>query len=179
MGLKRTYSRLWILHLLHFLNLREVMWFSFEFIVPLGGWGWVETGNFGWFNLEALLLLCSFNNLYCELMVKKKSLFLLITPANQGVWMSLWLNWILQSSQDPLKNELKTLVCYSGSNGNNAQPVLAVDCHVTLSYLVMNNHDSPYANLFPPSLNDNGLLNIFFLLTCYFLQCQIFKIDFF
>lgn len=73
-------------------------------------------------------------------------------------------------------NELKTLVCYSGSSGDDAQPVLAVDCHVTLSYLVMDNHDFPYANLFPPSLNDNGLLNIFVLLTCYLLQCQIFRL---
>lgn len=74
-------------------------------------------------------------------------------------------------------NELKTLVCYSGSNGDDAQPVLAVDCHVTLSYLVMNNYDFPCANLLLPSLNDNGLLNIFVLLTCYLLQCQIFRVE--
>lgn len=59
----------------------------------------------------------------------------------------------------------------------DVQLVLAVGCHVTPSYLVMNNHDFPYANLFPPSLNENGLLNIFVLLTCYLLQCQIFRVE--
>lgn len=56
-------------------------------------------------------------------------------------------------------------------------PVLAVGCHVTSSYLVMNTHDFFNANFFAPSLNDNGLLNIFVLLTCYLLQCQLFRIQ--
>lgn len=59
----------------------------------------------------------------------------------------------------------------------DVQPVLAVGCHVTSTYLVMNTHDFLYANLFPHSLNDNGLLNIFVLLTCYLLQCQLFRVE--
>lgn len=58
-----------------------------------------------------------------------------------------------------------------------AQPVLAVGYHVTPSYLLMNNHDFPYANLFSPSLNGDELLNIFVLLTCYLLQCQLFRVE--
>lgn len=51
--------------------------------------------------------------------------------------------------------------------GMETQSVLAVNCHVTPSYLIITHHDFLYTNPFYSSLDDNGLLNIYVLLTCY------------